>query len=144
VLDKSVHSTCREAIDLPRTPIYRGASEARRSHNTMHPSFSAQALTRKPLPLLPFNEACTEPLALSDSEWGSEPVEICPERSDWKERPGKQAALKTSEGGGEFFEKRCRAPARLALTREGSEVINLFQNETYLKHISLTQPLEWD
>jgi len=57
----------------------------------MNQEFSTQVLTRKPLPL---QEACTEPLALSDSEW--------------------------REGV-----KQARGP-----------VINLFQNETYLKQIA--------
>src|SRR6266571_78787 len=63
----------------------------------MNQSLSAQVLTRKPLPL---HGACTGPLALSDSEWGSKRVE--------------------GEGV-----KQARGP-----------VINLFQNETYLKQIA--------
>jgi hypothetical protein len=64
--------------------------------------------------LLPLQGACPEPLALSDSEWGSERVETCPERSEWRERV-RQAS--------------------------GAKKI-LFQNETYLKQISLMQPLK--
>jgi hypothetical protein len=33
---------------------------------------------------------------------------------------------------------------REGVRQAGSAVINLFQNETYLKHISLTQPLKRD
>jgi hypothetical protein len=42
----------------------------------MKQSFSIQAQTRKPLPLLPLHGACTE---------RSEGVETCPERSEWRE-----------------------------------------------------------
>ncbi len=80
----------------------------------MNQGFSVKVLTKKPLLLLPLHGACTEPLALSDSDWGSERMETCPERSEWRE--GVEQA---------------RGP-----------VINLFHFETYLKHISLTQHLK--
>jgi hypothetical protein len=47
--------------------------------------FRALTLTRKPHPLLPLHGACTEPLALRDSEWGSERGETCPGRIEWRE-----------------------------------------------------------
>jgi hypothetical protein len=62
--------------------FHSGYSNKERDRKTMKQRFSAQVLTRKPLPLLPLHGACPEPLALSDSEW----VETCPERSEWRER----------------------------------------------------------
>jgi hypothetical protein len=99
---------------------YRGASEARRkSRNTMNQDFSAQALTSKHLPL---HGACTE-------------------RSEWRERVRQTGTYPPCQRRWRVYW--CCAPVRQVVRRSGAK-INLFQNETYLKHISLTQPLKRD